>query len=96
MGMKIRLPGGSFVNVAKPSSRVNMRANYGVTPLGMVKAQEGEIPGNRGKVLDAVYNLSASEPAEIAQEANLPPEQVKRILRVLIKKGYVQQEQNVG
>lgn len=96
MGKILRLPGGSVVRVVKPSTRVAMHSNYGVTPLGSVKASEGEMAGSRGKVLDAVYTLSVAEPAEIAQQSGLPIEQVKKILRVLIKKGYVQQEEISG
>jgi hypothetical protein len=90
--MKLKLPGGMVVNTSKAHVRVSSRANYGVTPLGRVKAEEGAIPGNKGRVLAAVESLSFSEPVEIAQEVNLSLEQTKHILKYLIKKGYVQQE----
>jgi len=93
MGIKLKLPGGSVVSYAKTKTSVSSKANYGLTPLGKVKAEEGELAGARGRVLGAVQSLSFSTPSEIATEANLPIERVKQVLKVLIKRGFVQQEQ---
>ena len=86
------MPGGAVFSIAKHQPKISTKGNYGLTPLGKVKAEDGSIPGNRGKVLAAVEAGGYSSPREIAQEAGLPDDQTKQILLRLMKLGYIQKE----
>lgn len=65
------------------------RANYQLTPLGKTKAEEFRVTGPRGSVMSMLDDSGPSTIGEIASEAKMSPERVKRILNSLQADGWV-------
>lgn len=75
----------------KKGDPVGVHNSYAVTPLGKQKAEEYVLGGSKGEVLGALAENSPSNPKEISESegVHLSPEQVKKVINVLIRDGYV-------
>lgn len=67
--------------------------HYALTPLGSTRAENGEIPGEKGEIADAIIADSAGKMTkrEIANATRIEESRVGLLLKTLITLGYVVQ-----
>ena len=65
------------------------RSNYQLTQLGKTKAEQINISGTRGEVVMALENIGPCTISELASEIKMSPVQVKQVMQILIRDGWV-------
>jgi DNA-binding MarR family transcriptional regulator len=85
----MQIPGLPF-KVSRVKTRVSEHAHYGLTPIGSIKAGDAKIPGPKGRILESLDDGNDMV-SEISEDTRYTPEKVKRLLKQLIRDGYVQQ-----
>lgn len=64
------------------------RANYQLTALGKVKAEQFNVVGTKGEVVTALENIGPCTISELANETKMSPERVKQAVQVLVRDGW--------
>lgn len=70
-------------------NKTKVKPQYGLTPLGKIKAEEFHIAGAKGEVIGTLEEIGSGTIGEIAEASKMTPERVKLILQSLISNGYV-------
>jgi DNA-binding MarR family transcriptional regulator len=64
------------------------RSNYQLTALGKTKAEQINMSGSKGGVVAALENIGPCTVAELANEIQMSPAQVKQVMASLIRDGW--------
>lgn len=73
---------------SKEKTDVGTNHTYGLTPLGKTKAEELALQGKKGLVAASLNENGASSISEISEDTKISSENVKTLLRILLKNGY--------
>ena len=65
------------------------RSNYQLTQLGKTKSEQINISGTRGEVVMALENIGPCTISELANEIKMSPIQIKQVMQILIRDGWV-------
>lgn len=60
-----------------------------LTPLGKIKAEKSDLPGNKFRILSALWESGPSTIHELSEELGMHEDRVKSIAKDLMATGYV-------
>ncbi len=64
------------------------RANYQLTALGKIKAENFNVSGAKGEVVTALENIGPCTISELSNEIKVSPTAIKQIIHVLVRDGW--------